>query len=429
MNKLNVIFHRFLTDGNGIDCLREQVQEHYSKVYLTTAIAFLGSVLVGYINWIVSTPIQQSQLVVWMFFVVGLAAFRLMLVFRFNRHLANLDDNDALLEPYSWARWEVFCCAGYGAIVGSLFFIMYQGGLFDNFANAQVSVMMVAMAIAISSFLAVYLPCYVSFAVVSSIPVYVKVLIEADFPGIVGLMVFTVFHVAVYRFLRALNRKLAEPIELRLQNIELIENLARSHDRVQDDYKNLLSVISKTTNNLTSNYLRLMKVAQPSGSAKSDRVLNVDVRRAMIELENIALLNSSIVEIEAGNKSINLAKVSVADAFERLPKNLRDFANDVEVVFESTETTIAADSATFDLVLRVLVANILSREETGNTSIRLTSKAENQLILSSPHINDVDIVYLKSSLPVLEHLVRVSGFSVSILNHSNNEIGYCLSCD
>ena len=433
MNKIQSVINSFLHSGQNDDCLRELVQEHYSKIYLTTAISFFGLSLIGYVNWIVSSPDQKNALVVWMGFIALLTVIRLTLVLTYNNHQIKLDNQDKLLDPIPWAKWEIFCCGFFGAIVGSVFFIIYEGGLLDNFAQVQIVTMVVAMTIAGGGFLAVYLPCYISFAFCSAILVVVKVLLVMDISGLIGLLIIGGFHFLVYGFSKSLNRKFREPIELRLQGMELIENLARSNDQYKESNNLIMSIMSLVSSNLKSDYLQLLsKVQGPEAKPYECNKANDEIRNELFYLENTSMLVGCIVDSGIDEEEVRIETLMLTDFINQLPDELKKIASNIGIAIEHTgdDLIVKTNRNAFYILIRCLVSNLIRSQSVHSTIFvkGLNDNNEVQIFSASssqqPQKNRAS--YQHDSINLLRRLSMILNISILDVSDSENCIGYRL---
>jgi len=223
-----------IDESHRSEIFREQVRDLYSSVLLTTGLTLFGAAIMVYLSWSLVEPDKQFCVLLWLTLFTSLICVRLIIWCFYTRNENRLEKNDELLDPRIWARLEVGLMILYGVFFGGFFMLLYDTS-HSLFFQMQVVTFIFCMVLASASFLSCYMPCYMAATFGSCGLVIIRLLAEADFLHFAMVPLVIIFNVVLFKYVVGLNRKFVESIQVRLQNLDLIQVLLEKKEVAEQE--------------------------------------------------------------------------------------------------------------------------------------------------------------------------------------------------
>ena len=329
-------------------------QEQVRTLYQQSPIIYLGIIIamivIGGFFW---DRADNTTVIVWVALTIALTLARTAMVIRFRK-----------IEPQgkavlNWGLAFAFSSFLSGILWGSVAVLFLDTGQFDTVL--LVAVVLTGMCAGSLVPLSTFIPAYFGYCLPTMIPLaYVLLSQDEGALILIGYLVFAFIAVLLgYSFV--VNRNLADSIQLRFENLELLEDLKRQKDiaeKANTDKSRFLAA--------TSHDLRQPLHAMDLYLGALENLLRDDEHRQLMKksrqssavLKELLEALMDISRLDAGNVIVNHDRVDVKQLVDSLYEEYSEQAR-----HQSIELRVKSQSALIDtdrLLLSRMIRNLLS---------------------------------------------------------------------
>jgi signal transduction histidine kinase len=323
---------------------------------------------------------DHVRLLVWAAVIFALTGARMLLVATYHRR------RPAPQQAARWAWLFAATSAASGIAWGSMALLFFD-------VSQPLNVLFVCWALAGMTTAAVptlsnFMPAYVGFAVPALVPYAIVCFIAGGTVlTTLGLLTFY-FLTANIVYARSSNRTIGEAIQLRYENLALLQQLQFQKDRAESANAAKTKFLAAASHDLRQpthamalfigTLERLMEVDE---TGRSGAVFGPVVSRMNTTLKGMGNLLSSLLDtsrLEAGAVPVELVTVRVQELFDRLNNEFQGVARakDLELWFRPTSLFITSDAILLGRMLSNLVANAIKYTSKGRILVACRRRAE-----------------------------------------------------
>lgn len=304
---------------------------------------------------------DHGRLLVWVGAVFALTGARMVFVAAYHRAQPGPE------QATRWAWMFAATSAASGLVWGSMALLFFD-------ASQPLSVLFVCWALAGMTTAAVptlsnFMPAYVGFSVPALVPYSILCFIEGGTVFItLGLLTFY-FLAANLVYARTSNRTIGQSIQLRFENLALLEQLQFQKERAESANAAKSKFLAAASHDLRQPTHAmglfvgtLERLMQRDVSGHSGTVFGPVVSRMRTTLKGMGNLLNSLLDtsrLEAGAVPVELTTLRVQDLFDRLNNEFQGAAKakDLELRFHPTTLTVTSDAILLGRMLSNLMAN------------------------------------------------------------------------
>lgn len=344
---------------------RSAVLAQHLELMLHQAKAVFGGnfVMAGFALVALWSLADHDRLLIWAGAIFALTGMRMVFVAAYHRR------RPARQQAVRWAWMFAASSAASGIAWGAMALLFFD-------TSQPLSVLFVCWALAGMTTAAVptlsnFMPAYVGFAVPALLPYAIVCLFT-------GGTVFTTLGLLTFYFLganlmyaRTCNRTIGQSIQLRFENLALLEQLQFQKDRAESANAAKTKFLAAASHDLRqpTHALALFigtleKLMQRDESERSVTVFGPVVSRMRTTLKGMCNLLSSLLDasrLEAGAVPVELVTLRVQELFDRLNNEFQGAAREkgLELHFRPTTLVVTSDAILLARMLSNLMANAI----------------------------------------------------------------------
>jgi len=348
-----------------IDAIRiEKIKTLYDSIASLVAINLVVSAALVYVFWDV---VAHEWLAFWM------AAMLVMLGVRGSIYLAFKRRFDvSKLKRYQ--TFLILGSASAGVIWGVGGLIMFVVGQLEY--QLLILLSLLAMAAGSAFSLSIYLPAFFAFVPVMLAPITLRLLSSGDTIHTALASVTIVFLIAQTVFNIKINRSLSSAMELRFENLDLIEQLKEQKVEAEQANSAKSRFLAAASHDLRQPLYALtlfVSALEERLSAADDREITSKIKRSADSLQSLFEALLDISKLDAGTVDVQKSDFSLEPMCSRLADDFDPQAvvRGVTIQWPKNFFVVHSESALLEQILRNYIANAIRYTKAGEINVTL----------------------------------------------------------
>lgn len=302
--------------------------------------------------------VPLGAIATWVSAMVAILLARSVLYFRYRQKQESTPTSH-------WARWYVLLAGASGLVWGSAGVILFAPGQLEM--QALVLLVLAGMAAASASVLPMYLPAFYAFVPTTMVPAGVMMVIQGDkFHLFMGL-VDVVFILGVLTFGRAIGEAFRSSLELRFENLDLVDELQRANQAKSK----FLAAASHDLRQPMHALALFSGLLDEKAKDPETRKLASHIGSAVDVLERLFAALLDISKLDAGVLVPEIVAFRVQGVIDPVVNDCLPRAREkgLELTFEETDLCTKSDPTLLERILRNLVNNAIRYTDSGGVHI------------------------------------------------------------
>jgi signal transduction histidine kinase len=271
-----------------------------------------------------------------------------------------------------WARMYVGCSGIAGLVWGLAGVLLFAPDRLE--LQSLILLVLAGMGAGSASVLPVYLPAFYAFLPTMMAPAGVMMLIHGgQFHYFMAVFDF-VFLFGVLAFGRAIGKAFRSSLELRFENIDLVERLEQQKDelvRANLAKSRFLAAASHDLRQPMHALALFSEILQQEAADSRTRAIAESIRGSVSVLERLFSALLDISRIDAGVLKPDTEIFRIGDVIERVYTDCLPMANEKQLALsaEAADVWTVSDPTLLERILRNLVVNAIRYTSSGTVSI------------------------------------------------------------
>jgi signal transduction histidine kinase len=366
--------------------LVEQIRILYRFLLPVIAVNFMVSIALLYGLWDV---VSQTSLTVWLIMILAVLVLRLLSYFFYLRYF----------RPESAQRYGTYFVIGTG-ITGLLWGIggvmLFPPGALEY--QLFILFVLVSMGAGSVSSLTIYLPAFYAYFPVSMIPIAFKLMFDGGSIQLsLGLMTI-VYILALSYFGRDINRSLKQSLQLRFENIDLVEQLRQQKDEAEHANIAKSKFLAAASHDLRQPLHALTlftSVLDESVQKPKVRKVVDQIKASVGALQSLFNALLDISRLEAGVMKAEKTDFYLAPLFKKVANDFDTQAKQkgLKINWQDCVYAVHTDQTLLERILRNYISNAIRYTNRGE--ITITCKVEDDMVT-------IDVIDTGVGIPVKE---------------------------
>lgn len=352
------------TSHNSANAIQvEQIKTLYESITSLVLINLVVSTALVYVFWDV---VETNWLLVWMTTMLLMLGTRVAIYLSFKRRFL-----ESKLKRYQ--TFLILGSASAGVIWGAGGLIMFVPGQLEY--QLLILLSLLAMAAGSAFSLSIYLPAYFAFVPLMLAPITLRLLFNGDTIHTALASVTIIFLIAQTAFNIKINRGLSSAMELRFENLDLIEQLKEQKADAEQANSAKSRFLAAASHDLRQPLYALTLFV----SALEERIISPDERRLTQQIKRAAESLQSLFEalldiskLDAGTVDVHKSDFWLEDMLTRLADEFDPQAAQGGITIHWAQEPLAVHSepALLEQILRNFLANAIRYTEGGEISVK-----------------------------------------------------------
>ncbi|ARN74654.1 sensor histidine kinase [Oceanicoccus sagamiensis] len=365
----------------------EQIRTLYQSTWSLILINLLVSSILTFSFW---DYVDHQRLLLWMGLMLLMLAVRSLFYWQFQR-----DFDASLIDRYRLLL-----------LLGSLFagIIWGAGGILlfpeDNFEYQLFLLLSFLAMTGGSTFsLSIYLPAYFAYVPLSLLPITIKLFGMMEAVYLALGMITVVFFAALTSFNYRLNRSFTQSLQLRYENLDLIEQLNIQKEEAERANKAKSKFLAAASHDLRQPLYSLTlftSVLEELVKEEKPREVVDKIHQSVDSLQDLFDKLLDISQLDAGVIEANKTAVDMADLIDTLAHDFNGpaAAKGLTMTWPTEAITVYSERALLEQILRNFISNAIRYTTAGTVSLNYEYSGDNVTI----EVADTGIGIAESSL-------------------------------
>ncbi|MEP4485996.1 ATP-binding response regulator [Marinobacter alexandrii] len=349
--------------NNPGDAIRmEQIKTLYESIASLVLINLVVGTALVYAFWDVVAP---SLLLAWIAAMVAMLSVRVAVYFSFKKRF----DGSKL------KRYQIFLILGSasaGVIWGVGGLLMFIPGQLE--LQLLILLSLLAMAAGSAFSLSIYLPAYFAFVPLMLAPITLRLLLTGDTIHTALASVTIIFLIAQTAFNIKINRGLSSAMELRFENLDLIEQLKEQKAEAEQANSAKSRFLAAASHDLRQPLYALtlfVSALEEQVTSPDERKITQQIKRSANSLQSLFEALLDISKLDAGTVDIRKSDFRLKDMLARLADEFDPQAAQKGITIHWTQEPLAVNSepALLEQILRNFIANAIRYTATGEINV------------------------------------------------------------
>jgi two-component system, sensor histidine kinase len=346
--------------GNAIRI--EQIKTLYQSIASLVLINLVVSTALVYVFWDV---VAHSWLLAWMAAMLVMLITRVAIYLSFKRRF-----DESKLKRYQ--TFLILGSASAGIIWGAGGLIMFIPGQLEY--QLLILLSLLAMAAGSAFSLSIYLPAYFAFVPLMLAPITLRLLFTGDTIHTALASVTIIFLIAQTAFNIKINRGLSSAMELRFENLDLIEQLKEQKAEAEQANSAKTRFLAAASHDLRQPLYALtlfVSALEERISSPEDRKITQQIKRSAESLQSLFEALLDISKLDAGSVDIQKSDFCLKDMLARLEDEFDPQAaqGGMTIHWEKEPPAVHSEPALLEQILRNFLANAIRYTEAGEISV------------------------------------------------------------
>lgn len=340
----------------------EQIKTLYESIASLVVINLVVSTALVYVFWDV---VDHDWLVLWMATMLVMLCTRVAIYLSFKRRF----------DVSKLKRYQTFLIMGSasaGVIWGTGGLIMFVAGQLEY--QLLILLSLLAMAAGSAFSLSIYLPAYFAFVPVMLAPITLRLLLSGDTIHTALASVTIVFLIAQTVFNVKINRSLSSAMELRFENLDLIEQLKEQKAEAEEANSAKSRFLAAASHDLRQPLYALtlfVSALEERISSEDDLEITSKIKRSADSLQSLFEALLDISKLDAGTVDVQKADFDLQPMYRRLSAEFDPqlAQRNVTITWPTDNFAVRSEPALLEQILRNYVANAIRYTKAGEINV------------------------------------------------------------
>lgn len=340
----------------------EQIKTLYESIASLVVINLVVSAALVYMFWDV---VAHSWLLAWMAAMLVMLSTRVAIYLSFKRRF-----DESKLKRYQ--TFLILGSASAGVIWGAGGLIMFIPGLLEY--QLLILLSLLAMAAGSAFSLSIYLPAYFAFVPLMLAPITLRLLLTGDTIHTALASVTIIFLIAQTVFNIKINRGLSSAMELRFENLGLIEQLKEQKAEAEQANSAKSRFLAAASHDLRQPLYALtlfVSALEERMTSPEDRKITHKIKRSADSLQSLFEALLDISKLDAGSVDIRKTDFSLTDMLATLADEFdpQGAQTGVTISWPQAPFAVHSEPALLEQILRNYIANAIRYTQAGEVSV------------------------------------------------------------
>ncbi|MFK8041024.1 ATP-binding protein [Congregibacter sp.] len=340
----------------------EQIKTLYDSIASLVAINLVVSTALVYVFWGAVAP---KWLLLWMTAMLVMLGTRVAIYLSFKQRF----------EVSKLRRYQAFLILGSasaGIIWGAGGLIMFLPGQLEF--QLLILLSLLAMAAGSAFSLSIYLPAYYAFVPLMLAPITLRLLLIGDTVHSALASVTIVFLIAQTVFNIKINRSLSSAMELRFENLDLIDQLKEQKVEAEEANSAKSRFLAAASHDLRQPLYALtlfVSALEERMSSTEDREITNKIKRSADSLQSLFEALLDISKLDAGTVDVQKTDFDLQPMYKRLAVEFDPQAaqRNVTITWPTGNFAVRSEPALLEQILRNYVANAFRYTKAGEINV------------------------------------------------------------
>jgi len=351
--------------------LIEQIKILYRFLLPVLAVNFLVSIALIYGLWHV---VSQTALIVWISLFIPVLALRVISYILYRRNF----------EASQVQRYAIYFVIGTGVtglLWGIFGMILYPSGALDY--QLFILFVLVAMGAGSVSSLTIYLPAFYAYFPISMLPIAFRLMFDGGSIELsLGLMTL-VYTLALSYFGKNINHSLKESLQLRFENIDLVEQLRQQKEEAELANVSKSKFLAAASHDLRQPLHALTlftSVLDETTQSTQQRKVVDRIKASVNALQSLFNALLDISRLEAGVMKVEKTDFHLAPLFKKIANDVDTQAKQegLKINWPDCDYAVHSDPSLLERILRNYLSNAIRYTNKGEVSV--TCYSNNNLL-------------------------------------------------